>query len=88
MNRRVVAVLPVLPAQDIRTAASEGDWTFAARLHGATEVLIQQLGTRREPTDEASVAPLIVKTRQMLGERAFAGQVQSRSGATAFGMYI
>lgn len=32
MNRRVVAVLPVLPAQDIRAAASEGDWVRAAEL--------------------------------------------------------
>lgn len=32
MNRHVVTALPVLPVQDIRTAASQGDWVRAAEL--------------------------------------------------------
>jgi hypothetical protein len=33
---------------------------------------MKQMGYRREPTDEASLAPLIARTREALGDATFA----------------
>ena len=49
-----------------------GEWTFAARLGGATEALSEQMGYRREPEDEATYAAVIARTREALGDVAFA----------------
>jgi predicted ATPase/DNA-binding winged helix-turn-helix (wHTH) protein len=53
-------------------AAALGDWEGAARLHGATDALSEQLGYRREPADEISLAPLLARTRHALEATAFA----------------
>jgi hypothetical protein len=53
-SRDVVAVLPVLPGQDIRTAASEGDWLRAAELVDGHERAVRAAYV--EPTDEPSRA--------------------------------
>ncbi len=45
-------------------AACRGEWHRAARLFGAAEALNAQTGLRRDPTDEAFLAPLIERTRQ------------------------
>jgi non-specific serine/threonine protein kinase len=52
--------------------AAGGDWEGAARLHGATDALSEQLSYRREPADEISLAPFLARTRQALGAAAFA----------------
>jgi non-specific serine/threonine protein kinase len=56
----------------MQLAAHFGDWKFAARLHGATEALLQQMGHRHEPSDEAANAPSVARTREALGAAAFA----------------
>jgi non-specific serine/threonine protein kinase len=53
-------------------AATVGDWERAARVHGIAEALMEQMGCHREPTDEASLPPLIRRAREALGGRAFA----------------
>ncbi len=53
-------------------AAAVGDWERAARLHGATEALMEQMGYHREPSDEASLPPFIARTTEALGRVAFA----------------
>jgi predicted ATPase/DNA-binding winged helix-turn-helix (wHTH) protein len=53
-------------------AAAVGDGTSAARFYGATEAVSGQLGYRREPADEASLAPFVARTRVALGSAAFA----------------
>jgi hypothetical protein len=53
-------------------AAAAGDWERAAQFHGATEALSEQLGYRREPPDEISLAPLLARTLEALGAAAFA----------------
>jgi tetratricopeptide (TPR) repeat protein len=44
----------------------------AARLLGAAEAQMKQMGFRRVPPDEAFLAPLIAKAREALGESTFA----------------
>jgi predicted ATPase len=53
-------------------AAFFSEWECAARLHGATEALSEQMGRQREPVDEAFQAPLLRRTREALGAAAFA----------------
>jgi predicted ATPase len=48
-------------------AASEEDWPRAARLHGAAATLSKQTGLRREPADEAFLAPVMARSREGLG---------------------
>jgi len=69
-------------------AAAVGDEESAARFFGATEAISEQLGYRREPADEASLAPFVARTRAALGAQAFAaaesaGRVLSYSEAIA-----
>jgi hypothetical protein len=56
----------------IGLAAFFSEWECAARLYGASEALSAQIGYRREPPDEAFLAPLIAHTRRALGDAAFA----------------
>jgi tetratricopeptide (TPR) repeat protein len=53
-------------------AAAVGDWERAARLHGTSEALMEQMGYHREPTDEASLPPFIARTREALDDAGFA----------------
>ncbi len=53
-------------------AAFFSEWECAARFHGATEALSEQMGRQREPVDEAFQAPLIRRTREALGAAVFA----------------
>jgi predicted ATPase/class 3 adenylate cyclase len=53
-------------------AASRSDWTRAARLFGAAEAHGARIGLRRDPADEAFLAPLIAQARHALGTLAFA----------------
>lgn len=58
-------------------AATTGQWERAARLFTASEACARQTGLRREPTDEAFLAPLVARTRQALGsayEQAAVGE--------------
>ena len=52
--------------------ALRAHWETAAGLFGAAEAQTAQTGLRRDPTDEAFLAPLIVKARTAMGEAAFA----------------
>jgi non-specific serine/threonine protein kinase len=53
-------------------AAHQGQWERAARLSGLSEALYARGGARREPADEAFLAPLITLARASLGAAAFA----------------
>src|SRR5690242_2444598 len=53
-------------------AAARGDWQRAARLFGIAEAHAEATGLRRDPADEAFLAPLIDKARGALGVQAFA----------------
>jgi len=52
-------------------AGAVGDWECAARFNGTAEALRDQLGYHREPTDEASLASLVLRAREALGAAAF-----------------
>jgi len=52
-------------------AASLADWQRAARFFGAAEAQAEQTGLRRDPADEAFVAPLMASARQALGGAGF-----------------
>ena len=52
-------------------AAAMGDWTFAARMLGATEAERVALGYHRVRVDEDFLAPLAARTRKALGEGAY-----------------
>jgi predicted ATPase/class 3 adenylate cyclase len=54
-------------------AAARGDWQRAARLFGVAEAHSEATGLRRDPADEAFLAPLIDKARTALEAQAFAG---------------
>jgi len=69
-------------------AAAQGDWKRAARLFGVAEALAETTGLRRDPADEAFLAPLIDRARNALGAPAFgsieaAGRAVSRDAAIA-----
>jgi predicted ATPase/class 3 adenylate cyclase len=49
-------------------AASEDDAAGAARLYGAAAAVAGSTGLRREPADEAFVAPLMARARAALGD--------------------
>jgi predicted ATPase/class 3 adenylate cyclase len=53
-------------------AACSGDWSRAARLYGAAEAHASRIGLRRDPADEAFLAPLVARARQALGTLGFA----------------
>jgi predicted ATPase/class 3 adenylate cyclase len=52
--------------------ALDGEFERAARLYGAVEAQTERTGLRRDPTDDAFLAPLIESARQALGAAAFA----------------
>jgi tetratricopeptide (TPR) repeat protein len=52
-------------------ASSMGHHRVAARLHGAALALMQKAGSRREPVDEALIAPRIASSRAAMGGAAF-----------------
>jgi len=54
-------------------AALQGDLQSAARFYGAAEAHTVYTGIRRDPADEAFLAPLVAKLREALGETSFAG---------------
>ncbi len=56
-------------------AASGGQWRRAAQIHGAVVALCEQTGYHLDSTDEAFLLPLISRTREALGEAAFAAAV-------------
>lgn len=53
-------------------AAERECWTHAARLFGAVEAQMEQTLLRRDPADEAFLAPLIDRAKRALGPLAFA----------------
>jgi hypothetical protein len=53
-------------------AALAGDWSRAARFYGIAERQSGFTGIRRDPADDAFLQPLISRTREALGEAAFA----------------
>jgi tetratricopeptide (TPR) repeat protein len=52
-------------------ASSLGDHRVAARFHGCAVALMQKAGARREPVDEALIAPRIARSRSAMGGAAF-----------------
>ncbi len=52
-------------------AAERAQWDCAARLFGAAEVQAEQTGLRRDPADEAFIAPMLAKSRVAFGNAAF-----------------
>ncbi|HEX5129777.1 MAG TPA: tetratricopeptide repeat protein, partial [Usitatibacter sp.] len=52
-------------------AAALGDWDAVARLYGAAEAEGARTGIRRDPADEAFLAPRVDRARQELGGQAF-----------------
>ena len=52
-------------------AVVSGEWERAARLHGAADAISAQMGYHREPADEASLAPFIMRTREVLEDARF-----------------
>jgi predicted ATPase/class 3 adenylate cyclase len=63
-------------------AAAMGDWARAAHFFGVAEAQAEQSGLRRDPADEAFIAPLISRAREALGHQAFAATA-SKGHATA-----
>jgi predicted ATPase/class 3 adenylate cyclase len=78
-KRKGVAVLEVASA----LAAALGDWLPAARFFGAAEAQLAQMSIKREPADEAALAPLIARAREALGEDDFT-QAEAAGHATDF----
>jgi predicted ATPase/DNA-binding winged helix-turn-helix (wHTH) protein len=69
-------------------AALQSDWDRVARLHGASDRELELKGLRREPADEAAIAPLIARAREALGPPRFsaaesAGRALARDEALA-----
>jgi len=65
-----------------------GELEGAARFYGAAQAHLEQVGIRREPADEAFLAPLIARARAALGTVAFsaaeaAGRALSHEEAMA-----
>ena len=52
-------------------AIATGDHATGARLHGASLARMQEAGARREPVDDAVIAPLVAKARQGMGAAPF-----------------
>jgi len=53
-------------------AALNHEWDVAARFYGASDRQLELLDLRREPADEASLAPLIARAREASGVSVFA----------------
>ena len=53
-------------------AAISGEWNAAARFFGTAETHSTETGLRRDPADEAFLAPLVQLSRQRLGQPGFA----------------
>jgi predicted ATPase/class 3 adenylate cyclase len=60
-------------------AAANDDLRRAARFYGASECQAGKMGLRRNPADEAFLAPLVQRARQHLGETRF--EEEARAGA-------
>jgi hypothetical protein len=56
-------------------AAAHRDWPRAARYYGSAEAQAAATGFRRDPTDEAFLAPHVAATREGLGAESFAANV-------------
>ena len=52
-------------------AAFREEWEFAARFYGAAEAQAGQTGLRRDPADEAFLAPRIAQAREAMAAAAF-----------------
>jgi tetratricopeptide (TPR) repeat protein len=64
-------------------AAADGDWEKAAHFFGAAEALTTLTGLKRDPADEAFLAPLIARTKESLQQRAFDSIKQTGQAASA-----
>ena len=53
-------------------AASCKEWERAGQLFGASDAHLARTGLRRDPVDAAFLAPLVRRSREALGEKAFA----------------
>jgi len=53
-------------------AAQRCEWEQAARLYGAAEAQAERTGLRRDPADDAFLAPLVAKARGALPESVYA----------------
>jgi predicted ATPase/class 3 adenylate cyclase len=64
-------------------AAAHRDWPRTARYYGAAEAQATATGFRRDPTDEAFLAPYVDASRAALGAEAFSAN-ESVGGATPY----
>jgi hypothetical protein len=64
-------------------AALREEWNSAARFFGAAEAQTRETGLRRDPADEAFLAPLIAKAREKLGATTF-GEAESAGRALTY----
>jgi len=58
-------------------AAARENWKQAAEFFGIAEAQRQETGLRRDPADEAFLAPFMVRTRQAIDAQAFSEAVQA-----------
>ena len=52
-------------------AAAREDWVVAARFFGAAESQAKQIGLRRDPADDAFLAPLVSRARHAIDHKTF-----------------
>jgi len=57
-------------------AAHQQSWRVAVKLFGAGDAQCVRTGFRREPADEAFIAPLVAKAHQALGSTVY-GQAEA-----------
>jgi predicted ATPase/class 3 adenylate cyclase len=60
--------------------ALRGEWEHSARFFGSAEAQMAQTGIKRDPSDEAFLAPLIANARKALGAPAFSAAESAGRG--------
>ncbi len=58
-------------------AAANGEWAIAARLYGSAEAQAAETGLRRDPADQAFLAPLMLRAHDAIGAASFAAEESS-----------
>jgi hypothetical protein len=61
-------------------ATARAEWVVAARFYGAAQAEAERTGLRRDPADEAFLAPLIARAQGALGSADFAAALAEGRG--------
>lgn len=61
-------------------AASERDWSTAARFYGMAEAMARQTGMQRDPADDAFLKPYVASAREALGQMRFEEAASTTDG--------